>query len=75
VSPHVLQGLREIGDHLGLQQAVGARRLVLSWIAREGLPAARLGRRWYADADQLEAWWASRRASTVQLLSRRRGGG
>src|SRR3981189_1038865 len=30
VAPHVLRGIREIGDHLGLQQAVGARRLVLS---------------------------------------------
>ena len=57
----MLQGLKEIADHLGLQaHALDARRLLLSWISREGLPARRLAGRWYADAAELETWWASR---------------
>ena len=40
---HMLQGLKEIADHLGLQEhAFDARRLLLSWIGREGMPARRL---------------------------------
>jgi hypothetical protein len=57
----MLQGLKEIADHLGLHaHALGARRLLLSWISREGLPATRLAGRWYADQMELEQWWASR---------------
>ena len=58
---HMLQGLKEIADHLGVQaHALDARRLILSWISREGLPAKRLAGRWYADAAELERWWVSR---------------
>jgi hypothetical protein len=56
----ILQGLTQIADFLGMQQAVNARRLVLSWISREGLPAKRLAGRWYADEEEVETWWASR---------------
>jgi hypothetical protein len=57
----MLQGLKEIAEHLGLQaHALDARRLLLSWISREGLPARRLAGRWYADLAELEEWWASR---------------
>jgi hypothetical protein len=74
VPPPILQGLKEIGDYLGLQQVVDARRLVLSWISREGLPAKRLGRRWCADVNELEAWWVSRRAAgAADSLSKSRG--
>lgn len=58
---HMLQGLKEIADHLGLQaHAIDARRLVLSWISREGLPATRLAGRWYAEQAEIDTWWASR---------------
>ena len=72
--PQILQGLKEIGDYLGLQELVDARRLVLSWISREGLPAKRLGGRWCADVSELEAWWVSRRAAqAADSLSKSRG--
>jgi hypothetical protein len=74
VSSHTLEGLKQIGDYLGLQQVVDARRLVLSWISREGLPAKRLGGRWCADVNDLEAWWVSRRAAgAADSLSKTRG--
>ena len=54
---HMLHGLKEIADHLGVQaHALDARQLILSWISREGLPAKRLAGRWYADAAELETW-------------------
>lgn len=57
----VLQGLKEIAAHLGLQaQHTDARRVLRSWINREGLPARRLAGRWYAEAGELETWWAGR---------------
>jgi hypothetical protein len=66
----MLQGLKEIAEHLGLQDhAMDARRLLLSWISREGLPARHLSGRWYADAGELEQWWSSRSGGTVRLRS------
>ena len=68
MSRHMLQGLKEIADHLGLQaHAFDARRLLLSWISREGLPARRLAGRWYAEATELETWWTSRSGGTARL--------
>jgi hypothetical protein len=65
---HILQGLKEIADHLGLQaHALDARRLLMSWISREGLPARRLAGRWYAEAAEIESWWASRSVETTRL--------
>ena len=62
MSRHMLQGLKEIADHLGLQaHSLDARRVLLSWIEREALPARRLAGRWYADATEIEAWWESKR--------------
>jgi hypothetical protein len=64
----MLQGLKEIAEHLGLQShALDARRLLLSWISREGLPATRLAGRWYADQQELEQWWASRSGGSARL--------
>jgi hypothetical protein len=61
VSRYVLQGLKEIAAHLGLQAHHNdARRVLRSWITREGLPAKRLAGRWYADAGELESWWTNR---------------
>lgn len=61
MSRRVLQGLGEIADYLGVRgEGANTRRLVLSWIAREGLPARRLSGRWYADVDELERWWSAR---------------
>ena len=58
---HMLQGFKEIADHLGLQtHALDARRLLLSWISREGMPARRLAGRWYAEQAELDDWWISR---------------
>ena len=74
MSPPILQGLKEIGDYLGLQHVVDAKRLVLSWIIREGLPAKRLGSRWCADVSDLEAWWVSRGADRAEeSVSKSRG--
>jgi hypothetical protein len=57
----LLQGFKEIASHLGVQtHGVDARRLLTSWIRREGLPARRLAGRWYADTGELDAWWQSR---------------
>ena len=67
---HILQGLKEIADHLGLQaRALDARRVLLSWISREGLPARRLAGRWYAEQAELDAGWASRRGGNARLRS------
>jgi hypothetical protein len=58
----MLHGLREIAEHIGLRShGLDTRHLLMSWISREGLPARRLAGRWYADAAELDAWWASRR--------------
>lgn len=74
VPAQILQGLKEIGDYLGLQHVVDERHLVLSWISREGLPAKRLGGRWCAEVNELEAWWVSRRAAgAADSLSKPRG--
>jgi hypothetical protein len=74
VGTQVLEGLKQIGDYLGLQQMIDARRLVLSWISREGLPAKRIGGRWCAEVTELEAWWASRRAEpAAEDLSKSEG--
>ena len=62
MSRRILQGLREIAAHLGLH-GQRTNRLVLSWIAREGLPARRLAGRWYAEVAELDAWWSSRDAA------------
>ena len=63
MSRRMLQGLKEIADHLGLQShTLDARRVLLSWIEREALPAKRLAGRWYADATEIDAWWESRRS-------------
>lgn len=57
----VLQGLKEIAEHVGLQPNHNdSRRVVRSWIEREKLPAVRLSGRWYVDADELEKWWIKR---------------
>ena len=72
MSHRMLQGLKEIADHLGLESAADARRLVLSWIEREGLPARHLAGRWYADAQEIDKWWAARRAQSVQAMSKQR---
>ena len=57
----MLQGLREIAEHLGLQATHrNSRRVLHSWIDREGLPVRRLAGRWYADPEELTAWWAQR---------------
>jgi len=61
VARHVLQGLKEIAAHLGLQAHHNdARRVLRSWISREGLPAKRLAGRWYADAGELDSWRTNR---------------
>jgi hypothetical protein len=58
-----LQGLKGIADHLGLQmQRNDSRRVLRSWITREGLPAKLLAGRRYADKQEIEAWWAGRGA-------------
>jgi hypothetical protein len=63
MSRRMLQGLKEIADHLGLQShALDARRVLLSWIEREGLPARRLAGRWYAQATEIDAWWKTHRS-------------
>ncbi len=68
MSRRMLQGLKEIADHLGLQShALDARRLLMSWISREGLPARRLAGRWYADAAELENWWVSRGGGSARV--------
>jgi hypothetical protein len=68
VSRHILQGLKEIADHLGLQaNSLDARRLLHSWITREGLPARRLAGRWYAEATEIESWWASRTTEIARM--------
>ena len=68
MSRHILQGLKEIADHLGLQaHSLDARRLLLSWISREGLPARRLAGRWYAEANEIESWWTAQRAASERL--------
>jgi hypothetical protein len=72
MSRRILQGLREIATYLGLH-GQGTNRLVLSWIAREGLPARRLAGRWYADVSELESWWSSRDAA-AKSDPRLRGG-
>lgn len=65
---HMLQGLKEIAEHLGLQEhSIDARRLLLSWIAREGLPVTRLAGRWYAERTELDAWWSSRAGRGARL--------
>src|SRR3989442_15863101 len=82
MSRRMLQGLKEIADHLGLQShSLDARRVLLSWIEREALPARRLAGRWYADATEIEEWWLSRsggdtqmRAASHQESGRPRGG-
>jgi hypothetical protein len=67
---HMLQGLKEIADHLGLQtHAFDARRLLLSWTSREGMPARRLAGRWYAEQAELDEWWASRSGGEARLRS------
>jgi hypothetical protein len=73
VRTQILQGLKQIGEYLGLQQMIDARRLVLSWISREGLPAKRIGGRWCADVEELEAWWVSRRDVAAGSPSKSRG--
>jgi len=50
-----------------LRHSLDARRLLLSWISREGLPATRLAGRWYADQKDLEQWWASRSGGNARL--------
>jgi hypothetical protein len=68
MSRRMLQGLKEIADHLGLQShSLDARRVLLSWIERESLPARRLAGRWYADAAEIEEWWVSRGGGTARL--------
>jgi hypothetical protein len=63
MSRRILQGLKEIASHLGLQShTLDARRVLLSWIDREALPARRLAGRWYADAAEIDTWWDSRRS-------------
>jgi hypothetical protein len=57
----ILQGLKEMAEHLGLAHSLDARRVLISWIEREGLPARRLAGRWYAEATEIEKWWQSRR--------------
>jgi hypothetical protein len=64
----MLQGLKEIAGHLGLQEhALDARRLLLSWIGREGMPARRLAGRWYAEETELDDWWVSRSGGSARL--------
>jgi hypothetical protein len=66
----MLQGLKEIADHLGLQaHSLDARRVLLSWIEREGLPARRLAGRWYAEVSEIEEWWTSRGGGIARLLA------
>ena len=73
MSRRILQGLREIAACLGLQgEGANTRRLLLSWIDREGLPARRLAGRWYSDLNELEAWWSSRTA-VAERGARNRG--
>jgi hypothetical protein len=60
MSRRMLQGLKEIADHLGLAHSLDARRVLISWIEREAMPARRLAGRWYAEATEIEAWWESR---------------
>lgn len=68
MSRRMLQGLKEIADHLGLQaHSLDARRVLLSWIEREGLPVRRLAGRWYADASEIEEWWVSRAGGSARL--------
>ena len=65
---HMLQGLKEIAEHLGLQEhAIDARRLLLSWISREGLPATRLAGRWYAERSELDSWWAAQSGGSARF--------
>ena len=74
MSRHMLQGLKEIADHLGLQaHSLDARRVLLSWIERESLPARRLAGRWYADASELEeiARAVDAEIGTVELATAR----
>ena len=61
MAQHLLQGLKEIAAHIGLQeQHSDSRRVLRSWITKEGMPVKRLAGRWYADAQEVEEWWASR---------------
>ena len=61
MSHNMLQGLKEIAAHLGLQvHHNDVRRVLRSWITREGLPAKQLAGRWYADAAELDSWWVGR---------------
>jgi hypothetical protein len=60
MSRRILQGLKEIADHLGLAHSLDARRVLISWIEREGMPARRLAGRWYAEATEIEEWWHTR---------------
>ena len=70
--PHkLIQGLKEIAEHLGFQlQQADSRRVLRSWIEREGLPARLLAGRWYADAAELEQWWNERLAGRARSASR-----
>jgi hypothetical protein len=76
MSRRILQGLREIAEYLGLHgEGANSRRLLLSWIDREGLPARRLAGRWYADLDELEKWWSSRTATAKRSPEPRKSAG
>ena len=60
----LIQGLKEIAEHLGLHlQHTDSRRVLHSWIEREGLPVRMLAGRWYADGAELEQWWNERLAA------------
>lgn len=60
-----LEGLNAIMEFLRLPADFRRQRLV-RWIERDGLPARRVGTRYYADPLELRAWWEARRAIDAQ---------
>lgn len=50
-----LQGLKKIGEYAGYSNST-----IKKLVRLEGFPASKAGGGWVSDADQIDAWFASR---------------